>query len=74
MATVTPLDFSLGARITDIDLSQPMTDAEFAEVHRAWLDRQVLVFPGQTLSEEDQIGFTRRFGEPGGRNRHVPTA
>ncbi len=74
MVTVTSIDASLGARISDIDLSEPMSDAAFEEIRNAWLDRQVLVFPGQALSEEDQLRFTRRFGEPGGRNRHVPTA
>lgn len=72
--TVEPLSDAIGARITGIDLREDMDDAAFQAVHQAWIDYQVLVFPGQELGEEDQIRFTKRFGEPGGRNRKVPTA
>ena len=65
---------SLGARLTDIDLTQTIDDAAFQQIRQAWLDHLVLVFPGQTLAEEDQLRFTRLFGEPGGRNRRVATA
>ena len=65
---------SLGARITEIDLTQPIDDAAFQQIHQAWLDHLVLVFPDQALAEEDQLRFTALFGEMGGRNRHVATA
>jgi taurine dioxygenase len=68
------LNDALGARITDIDLTQPIDDAMFREIHRAWLEHLMLVFPGQKLAEEDQLRFTALFGELGGRNRHVATA
>ena len=68
------LNDALGARITDIDLSQPFHDAVFREIHRAWLEHLVVVFPGQALAEEDQLRFTALFGELGGRNRQVATA
>ena len=71
---VDPISDSVGARITGIDLRNDMDAAAFQIVHKAWLDYQVLVFPGQEISEEDQIRFTVHFGEPGGRNRKVPTA
>jgi len=71
---IEPISDAIGARITGIDLRNDMDAAAFRAIHQAWLDYQVLVFPGQALGEEDQIGFTRRFGEPGGRNRHVATA
>ena len=66
-----PISQAVGARVTEIDLSEDMDDAAFRAVHRAWLDHQVLVFPGQELSEEDQVRFTARFGEPGKRQRKV---
>jgi len=71
---IDPLSDAVGARITDIDLRQDMDDATFQAVHKAWLDYQVLVFPGQEIDEEDQVRFTAHFGELGGRNRKVPTA
>ena len=71
---VEPLSPALGARVTGIDLRATVDEAAFAAIHRAWLDHQVLVFPGQKLGEDDQLRFTRLFGEPGGRNRKVAAA
>ena len=71
---VEPISDAIGARISGIDLRTEMDDAAYQTVHRAWLDYQVLVFPGQELGEEDQIRFTAHFGELGGRNRKAPTA
>ena len=69
-----PISDAVGARITGIDLRTDMDAAAFQTIHQAWLDHQVLVFPGQEIAEEDQVRFTAHFGEPGGRNRKVPTA
>jgi taurine dioxygenase len=53
---------ALGAEIRGIDLRR-IGDDEFAAIHRAWLDHLVLLFRGQSLSDEDLIAFSRRFGE-----------
>ena len=66
-----PISDAVGARITEIDLCEEMDESTFAAVHQAWLDYQVLVFPGQTIAEEDQLRFTARFGELGTRLRKV---
>ncbi len=66
---VEPLPASLGARITGVDLSQPLGAAEFQSIHGAWLDHQVLVFPEQDLTEDDQIEFSLRFGDMPKRDR-----
>ena len=71
---VEPISDAVGAKITNIDVGKEMTPDVLREVHQAWLDYQVLVFPEQQLDEEDQIRFTANFGEVGGRNRKVPTA
>lgn len=60
--TVTPTGAALGAQIAGVDLRH-ISDADFAAVHRAWLDHQVLLFRGQTLNDDDMIAFSRRFGE-----------
>lgn len=66
-----PISDAVGARITEIDLCEEMDESTFAAVHQAWLDYQILVFPGQTIAEEDQLRFTARFGELGTRLRKV---
>jgi taurine dioxygenase len=35
----------------------------FAAIHRAWLDHHVLLVRGQTLTDEDLVTFSRRFGD-----------
>lgn len=62
MITVTKLGKHLGARITGVDLSQPLDDTTFAQVSKAFFDNEVVVFPQQKLTPEQQIAFTRRFG------------
>jgi taurine dioxygenase len=60
---LTPLGPYIGARVDGIDLSQPI-DAELAAALQAALtEHLVLVFRGQTLSEDDQIRFAGAFGE-----------
>ena len=59
--TVTPTDATLGAVITDVDLAN-LTDESWAQIHAAFLEYGVLVFPGQHLEEEAQGAFARRFG------------
>ena len=60
--TVFPTGVSLAAEIRGVDL-RTIDDAAFAAIHRAWLDHLVLLFRGQSLSDDDLIAFSRRFGE-----------
>jgi len=53
----------IGAEIDGVDLSGPIEAAQFADIHRAMLDHQVLVFRNQTLTAEDHKRFGRRFGD-----------
>jgi taurine dioxygenase len=59
---VVPNRAALGAEIRGIDLRH-IGDDDFAAIHRAWLDNLVLLFRGQSLSDEELIAFSRRFGE-----------
>ena len=59
--TVTPVDATLGAVVTDVDLAD-ISDQTWADVHAAFLKYGVLVFPGQNLDEESQGAFAQRFG------------
>jgi alpha-ketoglutarate-dependent taurine dioxygenase len=55
-------DAALGAEI-DIDLSGPIDDAAFTEIEAAFHDNILVFFRGQSLSNEQHIAFSRRFGE-----------
>ncbi|WP_417518460.1 taurine dioxygenase [Minwuia sp.] len=61
---VRPLEPALGAEIRGIDLGNGIADDAFAEVHRAFLEHQVIFFREQSeLAPETQIAFARRFGD-----------
>ncbi len=51
-----------GATITQVRLHD-LTEAEFQELHQAFLKYGFLLFPGQFLSPEENIAFGKRFGE-----------
>ncbi len=60
------LDVSLtgggvGAEVKGVDLRR-IDAATFAAIHRAWVEHQVLLFRGQSLTDDDLIAFSRRFG------------
>lgn len=58
-----PCTGGLGANIAGIDLSTPLDDATFAELHKVWIDHQVVFFRDQKLEPLEQLAFARRFGE-----------
>lgn len=62
MATITPLDASFGARITDIVLAD-MSAADWTTVEDAFHQYGALVFPGQHLSDDEHAAFGERFGD-----------
>ena len=67
---VEALPAPVGARIIGVDLSAPVDEETYRTIHRAWLDHQVLIFPDQKLGEEDQIRFTKLWGEMPVRDRY----
>lgn len=57
-----PLHPHIGATMTGIDARRPQTGAEIAAIE-AGMDRHaVLVLPGQDISDEQQLAFSRNFG------------
>ncbi|NND50220.1 MAG: TauD/TfdA family dioxygenase [Rhizobiales bacterium] len=58
-----PLNEEIGAEITGIDLSLPLDDETFAEIQDAFFKHSVLVFREQNITAEQQIAFSRRFGD-----------
>jgi len=66
---VTPLSAACGAEIKGIDLTRPLSDEAVRAVKDAWAKHLVLVFRGQTLSQDDQLRFASYFGILGDRKR-----
>jgi len=60
--TVTKFDAPLGASVTGVDLSQPLTADTKKAIFKAWHDNVILVFPGQTLGGPQQLAFAEHFG------------
>ncbi|MFO1082332.1 MAG: TauD/TfdA family dioxygenase [Reyranellaceae bacterium] len=58
-----PLSWALGAEISGVDLAGPLSNAEFDEIHRTFLDKGIVLFRDQELTREQHIAFSRRFGE-----------
>ena len=61
--SVTPLDAPAGAKVTGVDLSQPLTPENGEGILDALAEHGVLVFPDQTLTPAQQVEFSRLFGE-----------
>ena len=68
---VTPLSAACGAEIKGVDLTRPLSKATIEAIEEAWRRHLVLVFRGQTLSQDDQLRFASYFGTLGDR-RKVP--
>ena len=61
--TVIPSGAALGADITGVDLSRPLTDEQVAAIINAWHQHLVLRIRGQSLSDADLIRFSQHFGK-----------
>jgi taurine dioxygenase len=60
---VTEMSPACGATIEGVDLSGTLTNRQFDEIHAALLDRTVIVFRDQQLTQAQQADLARRFGE-----------
>jgi Taurine catabolism dioxygenase TauD, TfdA family len=55
---VVPLSKHIGAEIRGLDLREKPDNETIRAIYQAWLDHLVIVFPGQTLSQEDLLRVT----------------
>jgi alpha-ketoglutarate-dependent taurine dioxygenase len=55
-----------GAEIRGVDLSQPLDEPTFKEVHAALIDNGVIFFRDQHLTPAQQKAFGRLFGDAQG--------
>ena len=67
----------LGAEITGIGLHEPLDPETIAKIDAAWREYGILVFPRQSITDRQQIDFSRNFGEleifPQAKNRSSKT-
>jgi len=61
MIEVHPLGPQIGVEVRGVDV-RTLDDAGFATLYRAWLDHNVLVVPGQVLTIDEFLRYSRRFG------------
>ena len=59
---VIPTGACVGAEVKGVDLRN-LDDRAFTELRKAWLDHSVVLVRNQTLSDQDLITFSRRFGD-----------
>ncbi|WP_283097317.1 TauD/TfdA dioxygenase family protein [Frankia umida] len=57
------LNAHFGAEVTGVDLTADLDPATIAELRAAWLEHQVLLFPGQHLDPAGQARFAAGIGE-----------
>jgi len=60
--SVRPIAGALGAEISGVNVTQ-MDDETFEEITTAWLEHLVVFFHDQDLSPDQQIAFSKRFGD-----------
>jgi len=64
MITLQPLSPLFGVETSDIDLSRPLSEADFKTLEAAFYEHQVLALRGQRISAAQFIEFARRIGPP----------
>ncbi|RWR02496.1 taurine dioxygenase [[Pantoea] beijingensis] len=61
--TITALGPHIGAQISNLDLSRPLSDAQFEQLYHALIRHQVLFFRDQPLTPVQQRALAGRFGD-----------
>ena len=60
---IRPLHPTIGAACTGVDLRRPLSADEVAAIARGMDQWAVLVFPGQDITDEQQVAFSKNFGK-----------
>lgn len=60
---VRPSGAALGAEITGVDLSRPLSDTDFRTIEQAFNTHSVICLRDQHIGEEQFLAYCRRFGE-----------
>jgi alpha-ketoglutarate-dependent 2,4-dichlorophenoxyacetate dioxygenase len=60
---VSPIPGAFVGVVSGIDCAKPLDERDVAAIHEGMVKHAVLVFHDQPLSDEQQLAFTRQFGE-----------
>lgn len=60
--TIRHLTSAVGAEISGVNLAH-LSDTEFSQIEQAWNRHAALLFRGQSLTDDNLLAFSRRFGE-----------
>ncbi|MGH6771147.1 MAG: TauD/TfdA dioxygenase family protein [Xanthobacteraceae bacterium] len=66
---VVPMSPACGAEIRGVDLTKPLSRETVEAIKDAWNKHLVLVFRGQTITQEQQLAFASYFGDLGTRKK-----
>jgi taurine dioxygenase len=66
---IMPLSPACGAEIRGVDLTKPLARETVEAIRQAWDQHLVLVFRGQTITQEHQLAFASYFGDLGSRKK-----
>lgn len=59
---IDPITPHFAAEVGDVDLAEPLSEADWDQIQKAFWKYAVLVFPDQQLSTAQHLDFARRFG------------
>ena len=60
---IDPVHAEFGACISGVDLSQPLDNDTFDQIDEAINRHSLLLFENQTMNDQAQLDFSRRFGQ-----------
>jgi taurine dioxygenase len=60
---IVPFEAALGAEIRGVDIHQKLAPSDRDRIRGVWIDRLVLRFRGEAMTDAQLMAFTRQFGE-----------
>lgn len=61
---IEPLHDDFGARVTGVNLAEPLSEGDLGELRALIDEHSVLVFPNQPMTDDAQFALTSQLGEP----------
>jgi alpha-ketoglutarate-dependent taurine dioxygenase len=60
---ITPIREHIGVEVKNIDLSLPISVKNFDKIYDAWIQNTIILFRGQSITPQQQVEFTKKFGD-----------